>query len=133
MDYSYSYISSLFVFLVLSCSLASLFFPCATSFCLAASRSFKEERACGFSCCSFFSSSRLNFSTPLLSLSSICTGEIASTARNAGIVISTSSFCGFPSLSSKSSYVSGSILSLSFLILYGAGARIRIAFSPLFT
>ena len=66
-DCPYSYIS-LCVFFDFSSSFVSLLFPCVASFCLATSRSFKEKRASGFS---FFSSSRLNFSTPLLSLSSI--------------------------------------------------------------
>ena len=55
------------------------------------------------------------------------------TARKAGIVTSVSSFCGIPFSSNIISPVTGSNLSLSSLILYGAGARIRIAFSPLLT
>lgn len=54
-------------------------------------------------------------------------------SRNAGIVISTSSFCGLPSRSSMISCVTGSIFVMLLFDFIGAGARIRIAFSPLFT
>ncbi len=64
---------------------------------------------------------------------SVCDTSNTDTARKAGILTSTSSVCGIPSLSSMTSPVTGSNLSRSSLILYGAGARIRIPFSPLFT
>ena len=49
------------------------------------------------------------------------------------ILISTSSVMGIPFLSSIISPVTGSSFSCSSLILYGAGARIRIPFSPFLT
>ena len=66
-------------------------------------------------------------------LPSVCDTSNTFTARKAGIVLSTSSVCGIPSLPSMTSPVTGSNLSRSSLIMYGTGARILIPCSSFFT
>ena len=83
----------------------------------------------------YCSTSPVSSSTPIegSSFPSVCDTSKTETTLNAGTVISVSSLTGFPFLSVTGFFVLGSILSISFLILYGDGASTLILFAWLTT